>query len=62
MVRMAWYVIVWGEALQTGKKASKAVGFKIRGVGQCLLGNGGAEVLMCKANTAWAGSHFVWKR
>lgn len=44
MVRTAWYVIVWGEVLQTGKKVSEDVGFKIQGVGQCLLGNGQTEV------------------
>lgn len=61
MVRTAWYVIVWEEALRTGKKASKAAEFRIRGVGQCSLGDGRAKVLVCKANAAWAGSHFAWK-
>lgn len=37
MVRTAWYVIVWGEALQTGKNVSEDVG-------QRLLGNGQTEV------------------
>lgn len=35
---------VWGEVLQTGKKVSKDLGFKIQDVGQHLLGNGQTEV------------------
>lgn len=61
MVRTAWYVIVWGEMLWTGKKVRKAAGFKIRGACECWLGDGGAEVLVCKANAAWAGLHFAWQ-